>query len=77
MIAAEITAQSPPDGYRLLMGTVSTHGTNAAVYSKLGYDPVKDFAPIALVASAPLMLVAGLVVSSLAAFLTLRKYLRV
>jgi tripartite-type tricarboxylate transporter receptor subunit TctC len=41
------------------MGTVSTHGTNAAVYAKLGYDPVKDFTPIALVASAPLMLIAG------------------
>jgi tripartite-type tricarboxylate transporter receptor subunit TctC len=58
-LGATYVAQSPPDGYRLLMGTVSTHGTNAAVYSKLGYDPVKDFTPIALVASAPLMLIAG------------------
>jgi tripartite-type tricarboxylate transporter receptor subunit TctC len=58
-LGATYVAQSPADGYRLLMGTVSTHGTNAAVYSKLGYDPVKDFTPIALVASAPLMLIAG------------------
>jgi tripartite-type tricarboxylate transporter receptor subunit TctC len=58
-LGATYVAQSPPDGYRLLMGTVSTHGTNAAVYAKLGYDPVKDFTPIALVASAPLMLIAG------------------
>jgi tripartite-type tricarboxylate transporter receptor subunit TctC len=58
-LGATFVAQSPPDGYRLLMGTVSTHGTNAAVYNKLGYDPVKDFAPIALVASAPLLLIAG------------------
>src|ERR1700716_982875 len=53
-LGASYVAQSPPDGYRLLMGTVSTHATNAAVYAKLGYDPVKDFTPIALVASAPL-----------------------
>jgi tripartite-type tricarboxylate transporter receptor subunit TctC len=58
-LGATYVAQSPPDGYRLLMGTVSTHGTNAAVYAKLGYDPVKDFTPITLVASAPLMLIAG------------------
>jgi tripartite-type tricarboxylate transporter receptor subunit TctC len=58
-LGTSYVAQSPADGYRLLMGTVSTHGTNAAVYSKLGYDPVKDFTPITLVASAPLMLIAG------------------
>jgi tripartite-type tricarboxylate transporter receptor subunit TctC len=58
-LGASYVAQSPPDGYRLLMGTVSTHATNAAVYAKLGYDPVKDFTPIALVASAPLLLIAG------------------
>ncbi len=41
------------------MGTASTHGTNPNVYTKLGYDPVRDFAPVALITSAPLMLVAN------------------
>ena len=50
-------AQSPADGYTLLFGTGSTHGTNSSVYSKLSYDPVKDFVPIVLVSTSPLLLV--------------------
>src|SRR5258708_16242214 len=49
-------AQAAPDGYTLLVGTPSTHGTNVAVYTKLNYDPVRDFAPVALLGSSPLML---------------------
>jgi tripartite-type tricarboxylate transporter receptor subunit TctC len=52
-------AQAAADGYTLFVGTPSTHGTNVAVYPKLAYDPVKDFAPIALIATSPLMLIAA------------------
>jgi tripartite-type tricarboxylate transporter receptor subunit TctC len=52
-------AQASPDGYTLLVGTPSTHGTNVAVYPKLNYDPVKDFVPIVLIATSPLMLIAA------------------
>ena len=45
-IGAEVVARAPADGYTLLMGTGSTHGINPAIYSKLPFDPVKDFAPI-------------------------------
>jgi tripartite-type tricarboxylate transporter receptor subunit TctC len=54
--AAEV-AKSPPDGHTLLMGTVGTHGINQSLYPKLPYDPVKDFAPITLVAAVPNVLV--------------------
>ena len=56
-IAADSVAKSPPDGYTLIMATVGTHAINAALYRKLPYDPVKDFTPIALVASAPVAVV--------------------
>ena len=52
-IGADVVAKAAPDGYTLLMGTVGTSAINAALYSKLPHDPVKDFTPIALVASAP------------------------
>lgn len=55
-IGAELVAESEPDGYTLLMATASSHGINPAVYSKLAYDPVKDFEPIAFIASVPLVL---------------------
>ena len=52
-IGAEVVAKSLGDGYTLLMGTVGTHGINRALYSKLPYDPIKDFVPITLVAAVP------------------------
>ena len=52
-VGAEIVARAPNDGYTLLMGTVGTHGINRALYPKLPYDPIKDFAPITLVAAVP------------------------
>ncbi len=52
-VGAEIVARSPADGYTLLMGTVGTHGINRALYPKLPYDPIKDFAPVTLVAGVP------------------------
>ena len=56
-IGAADVAKSPPDGYSFLMGTVGTHGINASLYSKLPYDPVKDFVPVTLVAGVPNILV--------------------
>lgn len=54
--AAEV-AKAAPDGYTLLMGTVGTHAINASLYAKMPFDHVKDFAPIALVAGVPNVLV--------------------
>jgi tripartite-type tricarboxylate transporter receptor subunit TctC len=56
-LGADIVAKSPADGYTLLMGTVGTHGINKSLYSKLPYDPQKDFAPITLVAGVPNVMV--------------------
>ncbi len=56
-IGTEIAAKANPDGHTLTMGTTSTHVIAAGVYDKLKYDPVKDFAPITLVASTPYLLV--------------------
>jgi tripartite-type tricarboxylate transporter receptor subunit TctC len=52
-IGAQAVAKSAPDGYTLVMGTVSSHGINSALYKSLPYDPVKDFAPVTNVASTP------------------------
>ncbi len=57
VIAAELTAKAPPDGYLLMLGTVASLGTNISLYKKLPYDPVRDFAPVTLVATQNLMLV--------------------
>ena len=56
-IGAAAAATAPADGYTLFIGTASTHGTNANLYSKLSYDPVKDFAPISLLVTTPFILV--------------------
>lgn len=56
-IGTDIVAKAPADGYTLLMGTVGTHAINASLYAKLPFDPIKDFAPVALVASVPNVLV--------------------
>jgi tripartite-type tricarboxylate transporter receptor subunit TctC len=54
--AAEV-AKAPNDGHTLLMGTVGTHAINPALYPKMPYDHVKDFAPVTLVAGVPNVLV--------------------
>ena len=56
-VGADLVAKSPADGYTLLMGTVGTHGINKALYSKMPFDPQKDFAPITLVAGVPNVMV--------------------
>jgi tripartite-type tricarboxylate transporter receptor subunit TctC len=55
-IGAELAARAAPDGHTLLMGTNSTHGSNPALYAKLPYDPIKDFAPISLTVGTPYVL---------------------
>ena len=52
-IGSDIVAKSAPDGYTLLMCTVSSHAINPGLYSKLPYDHIKDFAPVVLVARVP------------------------
>lgn len=56
-LGADMVAKSAPDGYTLLMGTVGTHGINKSLYSKMPFDPQKDFAPITLVAGVPNVMV--------------------
>ncbi len=55
-VGSEIAARAAPDGYTVIMGNVSTHAINASVF-KLPYDPVKDFAPVSVVAVAANVLV--------------------
>lgn len=56
-IGAEIVAKAAPDGTTLLMGHIGTLALNPSLYPKLGYDPVKSFAPIAWIARVPNILV--------------------
>ncbi|MES2564508.1 MAG: tripartite tricarboxylate transporter substrate binding protein [Pseudomonadota bacterium] len=63
-LGTEIAARANPDGYTLTMGTTSTHVIAPAAYAKLKYDPIKDFAPITLVASTPYLLVVNPVVKA-------------
>jgi tripartite-type tricarboxylate transporter receptor subunit TctC len=56
-IGSAAVARDEPDGYTILMGTVATHALNPALYKKMPYDAVKDFAPISLLAFIPNVLV--------------------
>ena len=56
MIGSEVAAKSPADGYVLLLGSVAEMALNLAVYSKMTYNPERDFAPVALIATSPLVL---------------------
>ena len=56
-VGADFVAKSPPDGYTLVGGTISTHAINASLYKSLPYDPVRDFVPITLIARLPNLLV--------------------
>jgi tripartite-type tricarboxylate transporter receptor subunit TctC len=57
-IAAEHAAKAAPDGYSLVIAYTATFAVSPNLYRKLGYDPVRDFAPISLYADTPLMLLA-------------------
>ena len=57
IIGAEVASKAAPDGYTILMATSTSHAANVSLFSKLPYDPVKDFAPISLMGSTPFILV--------------------
>ena len=57
-IAAEYVAKSAPDGYTLLFTDLSTHSISPSIYTKLAYNPLRDFAAVAPVSSSPLIIVA-------------------
>jgi tripartite-type tricarboxylate transporter receptor subunit TctC len=56
-LGVEQAAKSPPDGYTMVMGQTSNLAINPTLFPKLPYDPIRDLAPVSLVASAPLVLV--------------------
>ncbi len=56
-IGTEHTKHQKPDGYTLLMGSISPNAVNQHLYSRLGFDPIKDFTPITFVSSVPNILV--------------------
>jgi tripartite-type tricarboxylate transporter receptor subunit TctC len=73
--AAEAAARAAPDGYTLFFGTMGTQAINPALYPRLRYDPVKDFAPISLTHITPRVLVVGpsLAVKDIAELVALAK----
>ncbi len=74
-LASNIVAKSLPDGYTLFMQDMTAHAINASVYRNLPYDSIKDFTPIALVATTPLILMVhpSLPVGSLRELIALAK----
>ncbi|MES2538695.1 MAG: tripartite tricarboxylate transporter substrate binding protein [Pseudomonadota bacterium] len=74
-IGAVAAAKSAPDGYTLFYGTNGTHGINKSLYSQLGFDPVKDFAPVTQMSRIAAMMTVNpkLGVNSMAELLTLLK----
>ena len=74
-LGTEIAARANPDGYTLTMGTTSTHVIAKGAYASLKYDPIKDFAPITLVATTPYLLVVnpGVKANDLKELVTLAK----
>jgi len=57
VLGAELAAKAAPDGYTLFLGGVASHAVNPNLNDRLSYDPIRDFAPVVLLASAPLVLV--------------------
>jgi len=56
-VGADAAAKAPPDGYTLLSGGIATHGIAPVLYSKLGYDAVRDFSPLSMIGTTPNVLV--------------------
>ncbi|WP_218508947.1 tripartite tricarboxylate transporter substrate binding protein [Variovorax sp. dw_308] len=56
-VGSEIAARAAPDGYTMLGGTISSHAINVSLYPKLGYNPIKSFAPVTLIGTNPVVLV--------------------
>lgn len=57
LLGTELAAKAPADGYTLIFANISTHGVNPAIYRKLPYDPIRDFAPISMASTTPNVLV--------------------
>jgi len=74
-VGADAAARAPADGYTLLSGGIATHGIAPALYSKLGYDAVRDFAPLSMIGTTPNVLIVNpsLQVRSVAEFIALAK----
>jgi tripartite-type tricarboxylate transporter receptor subunit TctC len=74
-VGVEMLARSPADGYTVGGGTISSHVINVTLYSRLPYDPLKDFAPITMLATLPNMLIVhpSLGVKSVAELIALLK----
>lgn len=74
-IAAELVARAPADGHTLFFGTTGTLAINPSLYARLRYDPVKDFAPVSLMATTMNVLVAspGIPAKNLADLIALAK----
>ena len=77
-IAAETVLRAPPDGYTLLLSPAGPLTTNALIFANTNFDPQKAFAPVALVANAPLVLVvnAKLPIHSVAELIDFAKKIR-
>ena len=75
---SDVASKSAPDGYTFLLGTSSTHAIAPALYPKLAYDPVKDFAPVSLVGTATILMVVhpSVPAKSVAEFVALAKATR-
>lgn len=56
IIGTELAAKAPADGYTVLLGSITTHAVNPALYKNLKFDPLKDFTPVSLVVSSPQLL---------------------
>jgi len=58
-LGTELASKAAPDGYTILLSSITTHALAPALYPKLGYDPIKDFIPLSVIAVAPTVLVVG------------------
>jgi len=63
-VGADVAARAPADGYTLLSGGIATHGIAPALYGKLGYDAVRDFAPLSMIGTTPNVLIVNLSVEA-------------
>ena len=59
VLGSEVVAKSAADGYTMIVGNAGSHGINAAIYSKLNYDVVKDFSAVGLICTTPNVMVVG------------------